>query len=129
MNHGVVATATCTSCHGGAYTTFGPKGAQAMSSISNHVPLAQLLGGTAMDCKACHSSTTSFTTEKMNHNSSAGSGSGWCKSCHDTATNYLGNMMKMALNHRGGATAKVDCSQSGCHRPLGNIGTAYTKWN
>jgi hypothetical protein len=126
MNHTVVTAMTCTTCHNGAYTSFGPVGAQAMTSISNHIPLAQLLNGTALDCSACHSSTTSFTTEKMNHNSSQGNGSGWCIGCHRTGTNYAGSMQKMSLTHNSGG--KTDCSVSGCHRPLGNTGAAYTKW-
>jgi hypothetical protein len=127
MNHSVVTTATCSSCHNGSYLSAGTKGA--LAKPTNHIPLAQLLNGAAMDCSACHSSTTSWLTEKMNHNSSMGSGAGWCKSCHATGTTYLGVMQKMALNHRGGTAVKVDCSQSGCHRPLGNTGTAYRKWN
>ncbi|MEN9587943.1 MAG: hypothetical protein RIT15_1518, partial [Pseudomonadota bacterium] len=127
MNHSVVTTATCTSCHNGNYLAAGTQGA--LAKPSNHIPLAQLLNGTAMDCKACHSSTTSWLTEKMNHNSSLGNGAGWCKSCHATGTSYLGKMQKMSLTHRGGTAIKTDCSQSGCHRPLGNTGTAYSNWN
>jgi hypothetical protein len=126
MNHTVVTAATCTSCHNGTYTSFGPVGAQAISSISNHIPLAQLLNGTTMDCKACHSSTTSFVTETMNHNGSLGNGSGWCIGCHKTGTNYLGSMQKMSLTHQ--SSGKTDCSVSGCHKPLGNTGTSFVKW-
>jgi rare lipoprotein A (peptidoglycan hydrolase) len=126
MNHTVVAAMTCTSCHNGTYTTFGPVGAQAMTSISNHVPLGQLLNGTALDCSACHSSTTSFATEKMNHNISQGNGAGWCIGCHRTGTNYQGSMQKMSLTHQ--SSGKTDCSVGGCHKPLGNTGAAYTKW-
>jgi len=126
MNHSVVTTATCKSCHNGSYTTAGTQGA--LAKPGNHVPEAtQLLNGSAMDCKACHSSTTSFTTEKMNHNGSLGNGSGWCKGCHATGTAYLGNMLKMSLTHN--ASGKTDCSVSGCHKPLGTFGTTYLKWN
>jgi hypothetical protein len=88
-----------------------------------------LTGGAALDCNACHSSTTSWLTERMNHNATMGNGAGWCKSCHQTGTAYLGTADKMALNHRNKNPAPTDCSQSGCHRPLGNTGAAYTKWN
>jgi hypothetical protein len=126
MNHSVVTTATCKSCHNGSYTTAGTQGA--LAKPGNHVPEAtQLLNGSAMDCKDCHSSTTSFLTERMNHNGSLGNGSGWCKGCHATGTAYLGTMQKKALNHDSGG--KTDCSQSGCHKPLGSKGAAYTKWN
>jgi hypothetical protein len=88
-----------------------------------------LIGGSAMDCNACHSSTTSWLTERMNHNSTMGNGAGWCKSCHQTGTSYLGRASKMALNHRSRTPAPTDCSQSGCHRPLGNTGSTYNNWN
>jgi hypothetical protein len=127
MNHAVVTSATCTSCHNGSYLAAGTQGA--LAKPANHIPLAQLLNGAAMDCKACHSSTTSWLTEKMNHNGSLGNGSGWCKSCHATGTNYLGTAQKKSLTHNGGTSVKTDCSQSGCHRPLGTKGTAYSNWN
>jgi hypothetical protein len=38
-------------------------------------------------------------------------------------------MEKMALNHRNATPAPTDCSQSGCHRPLGNKGTTYRNWD
>jgi hypothetical protein len=87
----------------------------------------QLLNGAAMECNACHTSTTSWTSMTMNHNNSLGNGAGWCKACHASGTNYLGSMDKKALTHRS-ATA-TDCSQSGCHRPLGNKGTAFRNWD
>jgi hypothetical protein len=126
MNHTVVTTATCKSCHNGSYTSQGTKGA--LGKPTNHIPEVQLLNGAAMDCNACHTSTTAFTTVKMNHNASQGNGAGWCKGCHLSGTAYLGNMQRMSLTHRK-STGVTDCSQSGCHRPLGNTGAAYTKWN
>jgi hypothetical protein len=98
----------------------------ALAKPVNHIPEAQLLNGAAMDCKACHSGTTSWLTVRMEHNGSQGMGAGWCKACHATGTAYLGNMEKKSLNHE--KSGKTDCSESGCHRPLGNRGTAYSKW-
>ena len=126
MNHTVVSTATCKSCHSGTYVSQGNNGG-ALAKPANHVPEAQLLNGAAMDCNSCHSSTASWTTEKMNHNASMGNGAGWCKSCHATGTSYLGNMEKKSLTHE--STGKTDCSVSGCHKPLGSKGNAYTKWD
>ena len=127
MNHSVVTTSTCRSCHNGSYVSEGPIGA--LAKPANHIPEAQLLNGSAMDCNACHTSTTSWATTRMNHNASLGSGSGWCRACHATGTSFLGSGTRMNLNHRNVTPAPTDCSQSGCHRPLGRFGTAYTKWN
>jgi hypothetical protein len=126
MNHGVVSAATCKSCHNGSYLSAGAQGA--LAKPANHIPEAtQLMGGATLDCKACHSSTTSWLSEKMNHNSTMGNGAGWCKGCHASGTTYLGSMDKKSVNHdKSGST---DCSQSGCHRPLGNKGATYSKWN
>ena len=126
MNHTVVASSTCRSCHNGSYTSQGTVGA--LAKPANHIPEAQLLNGTAMDCNACHTGTTSWGTVRMNHNASQGNGSGWCKSCHASGTNFLGNMDKEALTHERRTPAPTDCSQSGCHRPLGSRGTPYTRW-
>jgi hypothetical protein len=126
MNHTAVKTATCKSCHNGSYTSQGTTGA--LGKPTNHIPEVQLLNGAAMDCNACHTSTTSFATMKMNHNASQGNGAGWCKGCHLSGTAFLGNMQRKSLTHDK-STGVTDCSQSGCHRPLGNKGTAYTKWN
>ncbi|MEN9539374.1 MAG: hypothetical protein RLZZ126_1609, partial [Pseudomonadota bacterium] len=126
MNHGVVGTATCKSCHSGSYVSQGKNGG-AKAKPANHIPEAQLLNGAAMDCKACHTGTVVWTTLSMNHNASMGSGAGWCYACHATGTSYLGNMQKKALAHD--KPGKPDCSTSGCHKPLGTKGSAYTKWN
>ena len=126
MNHSVVTTSTCKSCHNGSYITQGTTGA--LAKPVNHIPEAQLLNGAAMDCKACHTGTTSWVSMRMNHNGSLGGGAGSCKSCHATGTNYLGNMQKNALTHRTKTPPAMDCSESGCHRPLGIRGTPYTSW-
>ena len=126
MNHTVVTTAQCKTCHNGSFTSQGTQGA--LGKPTNHIPEVQLLNGAAMDCKACHTSTTSFGTMTMNHNASQGNGSGWCIACHRSGTNFLGNMEKKSLTHER-STGVTDCSQSGCHRPLGNEGTAYRNWD
>ncbi len=127
MNHSVVTTATCKSCHNGSYTSQGTTGA--LAKPVNHIPEAQLLNGANMDCKACHTSTTSWGTMRMDHNASQGGGAGWCKSCHASGTNFLGNMDKKSLTHRTKTPAAIDCSEAGCHRPLGSRGTPYSRWN
>ncbi|MFN4350427.1 MAG: cytochrome c3 family protein [Hylemonella sp.] len=148
---GVAASANCDTCHKSGYTSWFPGRFHANVTVTsqcntchssaayglttkpgNHIPLAQLLNGASMDCSACHRTINwSVTTAQMNHNGSLGKGSGLCIACHATGTNYLGNMQKMTLAHRGASAAagKTDCSDSGCHRPLGNTGTTYRNWN
>jgi hypothetical protein len=125
MNHTVVTTTTCKTCHNGSFTSQGTQGA--LGKPTNHIPEVQLLNGAAMDCNACHTSTASFGTMTMNHNASQGNGAGWCKGCHTSGTNFLGSMEKKSLTHEK-STGVTDCSQSGCHRPLGNRGTPYRSW-
>jgi hypothetical protein len=126
MNHTVVTTQQCKLCHNGSYVSQGTQGA--LAKPSNHIPEVQLLNGAAMDCNACHTNTAAWTTMTMNHNASLGNGAGWCKACHQSGTSYLGSMDKKSLTHQK-TTGVTDCSQSGCHRPLGNKGTAYRNWD
>lgn len=126
MDHTVVTATTCKTCHNGSYLTQGTTGA--LAKPTNHIPESQLLNGAAMDCKGCHSGTTNWTTVTMNHNNSMGNGAGWCKACHASGTNFLGNMEKKSLTHEK-STGVTDCSQSGCHRPLGNEGTLFRNWD
>jgi hypothetical protein len=143
----ITTTASCDQCHTG-YSTFAGaafnhtgvaagscanagchiQGGSGLTAPGNHIPYqSQLLSGASMNCDACHTSTTTFTAERMNHNNSLGNGAGWCKGCHQSGTNYLGNMQKKSLTHDK-SSGVTDCSQSGCHRPLGTRGTAYSRW-
>lgn len=126
MNHAVVSATSCKTCHSGAYVA-----QRARAKPSNHIPDAtQLVNGAAMDCNACHKSTVAFATSvAMNHNSSMGNGSGWCKGCHQSGTAFLGGMERKSLTHERSSPLPTDCSMSGCHRPLGNKGATYTKWD
>lgn len=125
-NHTAVVAQGCKTCHNASYASKGAK-----AKPANHIPESQLLNGSAMDCNACHSNTNpgGFGVAVMNHNSSQGNGSGWCYACHNSGTNFLGNMERMALQHRRPSPAATDCSQSGCHRPLGNKGSTYRNWD
>jgi hypothetical protein len=115
MSHTAVVSATCDSCHGGAYTAAG-----AEAKPTNHIPTA-LVGGKT--CNACHTSTTNWSSQKMDHNNIVTG----CKTCHATGTNYLGDMEKKSVTHE--SSTATDCSQSGCHKPLGNKGVAYVEWD
>jgi hypothetical protein len=120
-----VTTMLCKTCHNGSYT-----GAGALGEPIKHIPEAtQLLGGSTLDCKACHTSTTVWTTVTMNHNGTVGSGAGWCKGCHLSGQTWLGHGELMSLTHFQRNPVPLDCSQVGCHRPLGNRGTMYRNWD
>jgi predicted CXXCH cytochrome family protein len=122
MNHTGTAN-LCTTCHSGQYVS-----QNALTKPINHIPHeTQLLAGATMNCDKCHTSTTLWSTQTMNHNASMGNGSGWCKGCHQTGMNFLASLQKKSLTHNK-STGVTDCSQSGCHRPLGNRGTAYKSW-
>ncbi|MEY8878405.1 MAG: cytochrome c3 family protein, partial [Leptothrix sp. (in: b-proteobacteria)] len=115
-------TGQCKTCHSGSYTSWN-----ALAKPTNHIPEAlYLLNGGTMECNACHTSTTVWTSMTMNHNSTPGNGAGSCKGCHATGTAFLGNMQKKAVTHQ--SKTATDCSQSGCHKPLGNQGTVYRSW-
>ena len=120
FNHASVTPGTCATCH--------RTGGSGLAKPGNHIPYeSQLLAGTTLGCDACHKSTTTFTIETMNHNSTPGNGAGWCKGCHLSGMTYLGSMQKKSLTHEK-STGVTDCSQSGCHRPLGTRGSTYKSW-
>lgn len=115
----------CQVCHtggpGGIYTL-------AVGEPVNHVARStSLLAGASMSCDACHK-TTAVWSAVMNHNNSQGNGSGWCKDCHAPGSAFPGSSQKKSLTHDK-STGVTDCSQSGCHRPLGNKGSTYVKWD
>jgi glutaredoxin len=119
FNHVGVVPGSCATCH--------RVGGSGLAKPTNHIPYeTQLLAGASLGCDSCHTSTVSFTIERMNHNNTPGNGAGWCRGCHVTGTTYLGTMAKRAVTHQ--SKTAVDCSQSGCHRPLGTQGTTYKSW-
>ena len=119
FNHSHVTPGTCETCH--------TPGGAGMAMPANHIPYkAQLLAGASMGCDACHTSTTTFSVATMNHNNSQGNGSGWCIGCH-LRGNPFGVTGTNSLTHNK-STGVTDCSQSGCHRPLGNTGSTYRSW-
>ena len=124
-NHAALTSQACKTCHIPTYVSQGLD-----AKPTNHIPEnTQLLNGAAMDCKACHTTTTSWASMRMNHNGSLGGGAGWCKGCHATGTRYLGDMERESLTHEAKGKTPLDCSESGCHRPLGNKGQTYVEWD
>jgi hypothetical protein len=126
MNHGVVSTLDCKTCHGGSYVAQG-----AQAATAQHIPYkAMLLNGTGMDCDDCHKGFTgaNWAAVKMNHNGTLGGGVGLCKGCHQQGTAFQGQMEKKSLSHAGKGRMAQDCSSAGCHAPLGRAGARFAKW-
>jgi len=120
FNHAGVVAGSCGTCH--------VAGGPGLARPANHIPYeTQILNGASLACDACHTSTTTFTAQRMNHNNSQGNGSGNCKGCHQTGTTFLGTMQRNSLTHQS-RTGVTDCSQAGCHRPLGGTGSTYVRW-
>jgi hypothetical protein len=115
-----VGATTCQTCHTGTYLGV-------LGKVTNHIPttLGGLLGN---ECSNCHKRTTvgGFATDIMNH----GSIQTGCKTCHNSPAVYAtGSADLIRLGSHQGSKAADDCSQSGCHKPLGKKGTPYSKWN
>ena len=116
---GPVAAGNCATCHNGTYVS-----SNALGKPSNHIPTTTPVGMPGNECSKCHTSTTSFTTVRMNHGTMLTS----CVTCHDSTSPYAGNMVKINRAKHESAGAK-DCSSSGCHRPLGSRGSPYSNWD
>ena len=117
FNH--VGATSCQTCHSGMYV--GVKGKH-----TTHIPTT-LAGLPGNECSLCHVGTSSFATvSRMNHGSIQTN----CKTCHASTTAYdVGSAEKIRLGGHEGSRATDDCSQSGCHKPLGRKGSPYTKWD
>ena len=129
MNHAGIVN-NCTQCHNNQAF----QGVTPVFKSARHIPYAaNLTGGAGMGCEFCHSKTifTTFTTGLVSsttmHNGTTGNGAGWCIGCHLSGLSWSAPLQTKTLNHD--SPGKTDCSQSGCHKPLGNTGTAYTNWN
>jgi len=130
MNH-LGITNNCTNCHSGqVFAGVTPK-----SKSANHIPYAtSFVGGSTMTCEFCHSTSnfTSFSSglksSSTMHNGTQGNGNGgfWCKTCHASGTSYIGNITRRSVTHD--SPSGTDCSQSGCHRPLGTRGSVYNSF-
>jgi hypothetical protein len=133
MNHNAVSSMMCKACHSGSYLGHGQR---ALAKPGNHIPETMLVLGVAMDCRSCHLTSSNWKAVKMDHNGSQGGGAGWCKGCHLAGTKFSGRMERMALSHdaRHRPTPNPpnppnDCSSAGCHKPLGNKGASFAKWD
>jgi hypothetical protein len=96
MDHVVVASVTCITCHSGTYISQG-----ALGKTSAHIPLVPA----SKACSSCHTGFDTFEPATMDHSGTAGQ----CASCHNGA--YL------AYNAQGKTTNHVVTSAAcdACH--------------
>lgn len=130
--------AACSSCHNGVLAIGKPGGHIATTDECSQchytaIAFTPALGGKPANhipynagatCTNCHTGVTGVVTGATLH----AYVSTTCRTCHLSGTSYLGNMDKKSNSHEG-MGAGGDCSQSGCHRPLGSKGTAYIRWH
>ncbi len=114
MNHAAVTGIACGTCHNGSYTSEGKSGALGQATPP-HIPTGTL------ECSNCHTSTSSFTTYKMNHAAVAASR---CDSCHNGSFTSEGTSGAQAKG-TGHVATTADCST--CHKTTTSwAGAAYT---
>lgn len=87
---------------------------------ANHIP-----EGSAPSCGTCHTGTTVVRGSTL-HAYLSGMA---CTTCHLKNNPYSGNGQDTKSIGHEGMKSGDDCSKSGCHKPLGNKGTAYTNWD
>jgi hypothetical protein len=118
----------CSSCHNGQTFATGvtPKN-KTNTTAGAHINMA-LFSTMPTECSACHTSTTLFTTERMNHGSfKGGSVTAGCGQCHDTVRSagieLPSIIIKKTIGSHEGSRSTQDCVSSGCHS------VQYSAWN
>ena len=106
----------CSECHTSKYSWAGALGAKP----SNHIP-----EGIAPSCSTCHTGNTVVRGSTL-HAYLSGMA---CTTCHLKNNPYSGNGQDTKSVGHEGMQNGDDCSKSGCHKPLGNRGSAYTNWD
>ena len=110
--------ADCSECHINTTRSWTPAlGAKP----ADHIPY-----NAGIACTACHTSATTARTGAALH---AYLSSYACTTCHLRGNPYTrwGQDTKSSSHENWNGSG--DCSQSGCHAPLGRKGTAYIKWD
>jgi len=131
MNHGVIGTAACSTCHRETDTRFANQTVK--GKPANHLP-------TTVDCagSGCHTNPTakdfsSFANTVFDHGKANVTS---CASCH-TGASYAGSQVPLGKNALANHVATTaDCSQSGCHDQAksathacaGGVTGAYKCW-
>jgi len=96
MNHTPVAGMTCATCHTTGMSWYGAT--IVTLPTTGHIP-----NPTSLDCKGCHTSTTSFTQHTMNHTGITSN----CTQCHG------GQYPDVRSKPKDHPPTNADCSQ--CH--------------
>jgi hypothetical protein len=119
--HAYVST-DCAECHNTGSAYLG----KMLKKTTKHIPYN---AGTA--CTTCHTSKTAWTSI-MGATLHPYLTSSPCYTCHGKSTLFGGAGQQTAswpnYHESGKNKAAADCNASGCHKPLGPEGTAYTRW-
>lgn len=105
----------CNECHWNTTSWLPALGAKP----ANHIPY----NTTGVKCSSCHVGGSVVTGPTLHVSVTSYA----CTTCHLKSASYLGSMDKKSIGHEGWSTG--DCSQSGCHRPLGSRGNTYINWD
>ena len=142
MTHSAVTGTRCDSCHNGAYTAEGTKGAQGTSAYPNHVATAgrdcvtchasaassyaSWAGGTYVhqasdtNCSSCHNGTTALGMTTPPHVPVAGV---QCSNCH---TNTAASFVSYTMTHSAVSTARCNSCHNGSYTGEGTKGAQGT---
>ena len=142
MRHAAVSGSRCDSCHNGAYTDQGTKGAQGAASFAGHVAtagrdcaachagaaasFASWSGGTYahqasdINCSVCHNGTTAKGITTPPH---IPTGVIQCSNCHtNTATSFV----TYTMNHTAVNGSRCDSCHNGSYAAEGTKGAQGT---
>ena len=142
ITHSAVTGTRCDSCHNGAYTAEGTKGAQGTAAYPGHVATAgrdcvtchasaattytSWAGGTYVhqasdtNCSSCHNGTTALGMTTPPHVPIAGV---QCSNCH---TNTAASFVSYTMTHSAVSTARCDSCHNGSYTGEGTKGAQGT---
>ncbi len=138
MSHAAVTGSRCDSCHSGAYTSQGTKGAYGTASYSGHVPTSgqdcitchataaatytSWSGGTYVhqpsdtNCVSCHNGTTATGLTTPPH---IPTGTIQCSNCH---TNTAKSFTTYTMSHTAVTSIRCDACHNGSYKTQGTQG-------
>ena len=130
--------AACSSCHNGSVAVGKPSGHPATADECNQChtsttawlpalgakPANHIPYNAGVQCSNCHVGTSVVSGPTLHTYLSTYA----CTTCHLKNNPYAGwGQDTKSIGHEGMSSGD-DCSQSGCHRPLGSEGTSYINW-